>query len=121
MTDGALIALATFLDERNDFRTAEVFDDLQGDFCAFDVRGSDLQFGTIGEGENFIDDDGFILGNVKEFEIETVTGLDTVLFSAGFNNCVCLHGRLFLVGLDSGWTCESCSRGELSGGVNEGN
>ena len=85
------VSLAAFLVEGDELGTAEVIFVLQSDFGTVNLGRADLEFGAIGDGENFVDGDGGTLFGVKEFDIETVAGLDAVLLAAGFDDCVCLH------------------------------
>ena len=85
MTVGAAIALAAFHLENDDFLGTEEIFDHAGDLGTFDNGGTDIELAVIsGDSENLIEDN-FVAGfDTDFFDLDDITDLNFILFSAMF-------------------------------------
>lgn len=79
--------------EGNALDAAVLFDDLGGDPCSFENGTSDLGVGTVIDKENVAKLDFIVSLDGKFVDTDGVSFLDAVLFSAGFEDCVCHDGK----------------------------
>src|SRR5882724_11384083 len=91
MTDGAMVALAAAKFEVQELRPLELFDDLGHDLRALQISAR-LDARAFAREEHFGKGD-FGAGVAVEFlDFDDVPCGDAVLFTAGFENCVCHIG-----------------------------
>lgn len=92
-TDGFVESFTALEFESNTFGTAELIDHLRRDAAACDEWGSDGHAVTFATKQNLAECDFGIDSCFEFLDVELVTCLDAVLFTACFDYCVG-HGRV---------------------------
>ena len=88
MPDGAVITLATFKLERDNFLVFALLDHLRGHFRAGNQRITVGQMFPVGVKEHVTEGRGLANLGVDKIDIYRFAFRDTILSSTGFDNCV---------------------------------
>jgi len=89
MTDGAVVALTSAEFESDHFVILKLIDDFSAHFGAGDERLADLKISAIGYEKHFGKIDIRTDFRVEFFDVDFVTGLDSILFATCLYHCVC--------------------------------
>ena len=90
--DGAVVALALLVFERDDLLAAMLIDNFTGNLGSFENWVADANVCVLGIKENLVKCGGVASLSLDFFEIQFVSHGHFILFAASFDDCVC-HSR----------------------------
>ena len=88
MPDGAVITLATFKLERDNFLVFALLDNFRRHLCAGNKRIAMRQSVALGVHQNMAERCGLARFDLEKIDIDRFAFRDTILSSTGFDNCV---------------------------------
>ena len=89
MTLGLVVALTALEFESDHFLRTELIDDLSGHLRSIDERSTHGESFSAAGGEDFFEGHGISDFSAELLDVDLVACFHAVLFSAGFDNCVC--------------------------------